>query len=467
MSDDDDKAESSKGGESGECVESRRGPVDRKMAEEKEPTLEELMAELDAGLTVDLNDASADGGKSTADSGLAADTSDFEAELGLIAKPLTEDKADATAVKNSTPPSASSAPVSSSIPAPRSASSPPTTEPGQAAEGKKAQPAARNDSAASAVSSWWKSVKASAEGLIAADGIAIDTSALGDEYQRGKEVSREVASKLSTFFAMASQEVMSTAADVAASARTMNSKILLKPQASFGVPLELIVKRECGNEEAAQVPLVLEGVLNIMEQYVNKNGGAALPVTLLSDTPDETAFAKLEDLRDELDTGETLESLELSTEPIEVIAGLLKLFFQELPGPLLTHTCYEDFMNALLYEGGVSSASDVADLLPCVNKAVARRVLRFIHTNFIKACEAPEAARAAEDRVALCIGPWLLRSGAQEKSMLMLHALQVSSNPSRVRSSTQWRSDLVHSVSLPPPCPISFHVCCASGQGGD
>ena len=64
--------------------------------------------------------------------------------------------------------------------------------------------------------------------------------------------SREYANRLSSLFSMAFQEVTSTAADVVASARTMYSKILLKPQASFGVPLELIMKREYdGDEDAA------------------------------------------------------------------------------------------------------------------------------------------------------------------------------------------------------------------------
>jgi hypothetical protein len=197
-----------------------------------------------------------------------------------------------------------------------------------------------------------------------ADSIAVDTSALHLDYQRGQEASRAVASKLSNLFAMASQEVLSTASDVAASARTMNTKILLKPQASFGVPLELIMKRECETEDAAAVPLVLEGLLSIMEQHVKANSGAALPASLLADTPDAAHFAKVERLRDQLDLGEGMEALELSSAPIATTAALVKLFLSELPGPLLTYDSYTDFINALLFEGGLSNATDVADLLP-------------------------------------------------------------------------------------------------------
>ena len=112
----------------------------------------------------------------------------------------------------------------------------------------------------------------------------------------------------------------------------MNSKILLKPQASFGVPLELILKRECGDEDAAAVPVVLEGLISILEQHAKAGSGAALPVTLLTSVPDEDTFAKLENFRDMLDLGETVEAVELSSEPISLTAGLLKMFLLDLPG---------------------------------------------------------------------------------------------------------------------------------------
>ena len=51
------------------------------MAEDKEPTLEELMAELDAGLTLE---GAPDSG--AAPGAAETDTSEFEAELGLLAR---------------------------------------------------------------------------------------------------------------------------------------------------------------------------------------------------------------------------------------------------------------------------------------------------------------------------------------------------------------------------------------------
>jgi hypothetical protein len=43
-------------------------------------------------------------------------------------------------------------------------------------------------------------------------------------------------------------ELVSTAFDVGAAARTGNARLLIKPMACFGVPLELIAYRECGDE---------------------------------------------------------------------------------------------------------------------------------------------------------------------------------------------------------------------------
>ena len=177
-----------------------------KMAE-KEPTLEELMAELDAGLTLDLNETSND--NTPAEAADDGDPTDFEAELGLIAK-----EADETAKADK--PAADAPPPARALPAeqPGTAAPEPAPEPAPAPARRPEAPIG-NEGSASTMLSWWSAVKASAEGMVAADGISVDTSALSADYQRGKEASRDVASKLSSFFALASQEVMNTAADVA------------------------------------------------------------------------------------------------------------------------------------------------------------------------------------------------------------------------------------------------------------
>lgn len=177
-----------------------------KMAE-NEPTLEELMAELDAGLTLDLNETSTNNTK--AEAADDSDPTDFEAELGLIAK-----EADKTAKADK--PAADAPPPAPVLPAEQPGTAAPEPAPKPApAPAKRPEAPLGNEGSASTMLSWWSAVKASAEGMVAADGISVDTSALSADYQRGKEASRDVASKLSSFFALASQEVMNTAADVA------------------------------------------------------------------------------------------------------------------------------------------------------------------------------------------------------------------------------------------------------------
>ena len=169
--------------------------------DEKEPTLEELMAELDAGLTLNVGDSSVKPSQSVDDT----DTTDFEAELGLIAK-KEEEEAEAKA-------EALAAPADAPAPAATPATSAPKTDTPvtKTAAAPQKQQVSENEGGSSATSSWWSSVKASAEGLMSSDGIAIDTSAINVDYQRGKEASREVANRLSNLFAMASQEVLNTA----------------------------------------------------------------------------------------------------------------------------------------------------------------------------------------------------------------------------------------------------------------
>ena len=164
---------------------------------EREPTLEELMAELDAGLTLDVQATPAasnsSGEKAIVDD---TDTTDFEAELGLIEKKEEEKKAtkaaasaitratapavkpDAVpAVKPNAVPAAAVAAVAATI----------TTAP-QKVEEELGAKMSNNEEPPVSATSWWSSVKASAEGLISADGIAIDTTGISSDYQRGKEV---------------------------------------------------------------------------------------------------------------------------------------------------------------------------------------------------------------------------------------------------------------------------------------
>jgi len=97
-------------------------------------------------------------------------------------------------------------------------------------------------------------------------------------------------------------------------------------------------------------------------------------------------------------------------------AGLIKLFLLELPTPLLTYERYHDFLQALLEDGGPTAAADAAERIPPCNRAIARRLLAFLHDHVVLGAE---DAAAAEARLALVFGPLLLRPREDELSRVM------------------------------------------------
>ena len=173
---------------------------------ESEPTLEELMAELDAGLDLNDNTSETKPNESEYAKGMTADntsddemdTDNFEAELERMTEtPVPAPSPEPAPAPAPAPALASTAPAQpvaalTAVEPEKPAAQPkkippPKEEAGRPMPRKDEQRTAEIEGAASSVSSWWSSVKASAEGLIASDGIAVDTSALNADYQRGKE----------------------------------------------------------------------------------------------------------------------------------------------------------------------------------------------------------------------------------------------------------------------------------------
>lgn len=188
-------------------------------------------------------------------------------------------------------------------------------------------------------------------------------------------------------------------------ARNLNTKILIRPEASFGVPIEAILKRECGDDSAERVPSLVENLLSVLEARAKSAG--PLPASLFTRVPADAERDGLFALRDHLDTGGPLTAI-----PSETAVLLLKQFLFELPTPLLTHGLYKDFVEyAIAGEGAVEKCSDVADKLSPPYRATARRILKCLN-------DVVEASAA--DSLGLVLGPCLLRSREKEVHTLML-----------------------------------------------
>lgn len=440
------------------------------MAEEKEPTLEELMAELDAETTLDSQEeikshesedddeeesplrAALEKVKNRHGSGkgLASltPTSDSKAPLSPATNGVDAKKEQAKEVpakkdeKQAQPAKASSKPVGSeaskatpngtrsSTPAPAAtpvakpaAAAPAVTKPEDSkAQGGEQQTASGGGSEAgggagedgSLLGRWWSSAKSTihtAQELLEAESVSID-------YQHGHEAGLTAATKVSAMFSAYTSDFLATASDVAASARSGNTKFLLKPNALFGAPLDVIARRECEDAEAEACPVLVEQMLDMLQHHIRAHG--PLPLSLLTKVEKEGERARLNELRDAIDDGAEASSLELSGDT-SLLVGLLRLFLLELPEPLLSFGLYSDFLDAALSEGP-SACADVAEHLPPPARALARRLLPFFQSAF--AGEDKEPANALPT-VALAVGPLLLRRREAELHALLLDALQV------------------------------------------
>lgn len=194
-----------------------------------------------------------------------------------------------------------------------------------------------------------------------------------------------------------------------AAARNLNTKILIRPEAFFGVPIEAILKRECGDDCAERVPSLVENLLHVLEARAKSAG--PLPIALFTRSPGPSEKDALLALRDDLDAGGPLTAV-----PIETAVLLLRQFLLELPTPLLTFSLYSDFLEAASAVGPVAKCSDVADKMRPPYRATARRLLKCLN-------DVVEAS--AGDSLGVVVGPCLLRCRDKEAQNLMMDLVGV------------------------------------------
>jgi hypothetical protein len=289
------------------------------MSAEREPTLEELMAELDAAANDEPTTASTDVDFSLDEKKEPEPFQDEQApvsapkEKAPVSTPTTEVKAVAPEARvNPTQVEVDAAKTAKEpekpINAPpaieenrRDASTPSNSKSTDAkaanelTDGRKAKDtdaevvqksqnkAKKQESSTSSftsqLESFWKSAKASAEEML--------------------PMKDDLSSKVGNILATAGDSISAAASNVGTAARTRNAKILMKPYASFGVPLELIMKRECGDDTAEQVPAVIQKLLSFLDK--NRGVDGDLPLDFFSKPRAAADRDRLLDLRDEID----------------------------------------------------------------------------------------------------------------------------------------------------------------------
>mmetsp|Transcript_30068 Transcript_30068/g.75697 ORF Transcript_30068/g.75697 Transcript_30068/m.75697 type:complete len:758 (-) Transcript_30068:31-2304(-) len=179
----------------------------------------------------------------------------------------------------------------------------------------------------------------------------------------------------------------------------------------FGKPLSEAVSVHDGSE----VPAVIDVCINYIERRalqaegIFRLSGSALNIT---------------EYKAKFDRGEEPD-LEAESDP-HCIAGLLKLYFRELPEPVLTFELYDEFMSADSTEDKQLRLKYMRFLirkLPKVNYAVTKKLMAFLR----QVKEHSAVNKMAVHNLATVFGPNLLAAGDKNMMRMVEDTAQVNS----------------------------------------
>jgi len=159
----------------------------------------------------------------------------------------------------------------------------------------------------------------------------------------------------------------------------------------FGVSLAQLLGRE--DHQGKSVPNFLVSAVDIIKQH-----GASLEgIFRISGSASE-----LHSMKSEIDAGTPL-TFDPSTDNIHNVSGLLKLYFRELPEPLLTYEHCDEFVTNA---GKPQNLKSVVAKLPKENFTVLKFLVEFLH--FIVGFD--KQNKMTPSNLGIVIGPNVLRS---------------------------------------------------------
>ncbi|XP_077020184.1 rho GTPase-activating protein 27 isoform X2 [Tamandua tetradactyla] len=134
-------------------------------------------------------------------------------------------------------------------------------------------------------------------------------------------------------------------------------------------------------------------------------------------------LATIQKLRYKVDHDERLDLDDGRWEDVHVITGALKLFFRELPEPLIPFSHFRQFIAAIKLQDQAQRSRCVRDLvrsLPAPN----HDTLRLLFEHLCRVIQHGEQNRMSVQSVAIVFGPTLLRPETEEASMPMTMVFQ-------------------------------------------
>lgn len=176
----------------------------------------------------------------------------------------------------------------------------------------------------------------------------------------------------------------------------------VSPHRVFDVPLHQLATGD------GKVPLVVDRLITTIEMYglyvegIYRKSGVS---------------SKVRELKARLEEG-NIETVQFEQYQVHVLASVLKCFFREMPEPLLTYDCYEDFLRAAnLTEDRVSTLFAIVKKLPKPNFDLMERLI--FHLARVALHE--DVNRMNASALAIVFAPCILRTNKVVPAQDSLH----------------------------------------------
>uniref|UniRef100_A0A8C9L690 Rho GTPase activating protein 27 n=1 Tax=Pavo cristatus TaxID=9049 RepID=A0A8C9L690_PAVCR len=177
---------------------------------------------------------------------------------------------------------------------------------------------------------------------------------------------------------------------------------LLPPDQVFGCSLQALCEREHGT-----VPrFVLQCIHTVERRGLDIDGLYRVSGNL----------ATIQKLRYKVDHEEHLDLDDGRWEDVHVITGALKLFFRELPEPLVPFGHFDKFIAAIKMQDPVRKGRCVRDLVRSLPPA-NHDTMKVLFEHLCRVIEFKEENRMSVQSIAIVFGPTLLRAPSEEGSM--------------------------------------------------
>ncbi|NWX08602.1 RHG15 protein, partial [Caloenas nicobarica] len=98
---------------------------------------------------------------------------------------------------------------------------------------------------------------------------------------------------------------------------------------------------------------------------------------------------------------------------VHVVAGALKLFFRELPEPLVPYRLFDPFIEAINRQEQIKQVAELVQSLPPANYAT----LRYLLAHLCRVMERADVNRMTCQNIGIVFGPTLLRPEREPGSL--------------------------------------------------